>query len=45
MDRKVFVHLRAVIVKDVLRSVQRHVFNAESSEVVDFQAFSVYSVT
>lgn len=45
MDRKVFVHLRAVIVKDVLRSVQRHVFNAESSEVVDFQAFPVYSVT
>ena len=45
MDRKVFVHLRAVIVKDVLCSVQRHIFNAESSEVVDFQAFPVYSVT
>ena len=45
MDRKVFVHLRAVIVKDVLCSVQRHIFNAESSEVVDFRAFPVYSVT
>ena len=45
MDRKVFVHLRAVIVKDVLCSVQRHIFNAESAEVVDFQAFPVYSVT
>ena len=28
MDRKVFVHLRTVIVKDVLCSVQRHIFNA-----------------
>ena len=45
MDRKVFVHLRAVIVKDVLCSVQRCIFNAESAEVVDFWAFPVYSVT
>ena len=45
MDRKVFVHLRAVIVKDVLCSAQYHIFNAESTEVVDFRAFPVYSVT